>query len=212
MALRLDPVKIGRILTAVYKLWCWTLRYTVEGYDGVRAQLDQGRRVVFVLWHDELFAVPYYGYGKKLHLTTVVSQSKDGEFLAQILNGLSICTARGSSRRGGLQALREARRFMREEGRDIVVTVDGPKGPRHKAKEGAIYLAAKENALLLPIRAHYARPHVFAKAWDRFQLPLPFSRVRLVFGPAFSLGPEPLKPQNMPAELARVEQSIESLG
>lgn len=211
MAVRLDPVLIGGLLGGIYKAWCSTLRYDVEGFADVRARLDAGQRIVYVLWHDELFAISYFGYAEKLHLVTVVSQSKDGEFLAQILTRLGLATARGSSRRGGLAALRAARRIMVEEGRHAVLTIDGPKGPRHKAKEGAVYLAAKAGAVIVPVRCALFSKYVFEKAWDRFQLPMPLSRVRLVFGPAYELGPEPLSAQNLPAELTRMEQALESL-
>ncbi len=211
MGVALDPVLIGGWLGGIYKAWCSTLRYDVEGFEAVRGLLASGRRIVYVLWHDELFTVSYYGYVEKLHLVTVVSQSKDGEFLAQILSRLGLATARGSSRRGGLAALRSARRIMQEEGREAVLTIDGPKGPRHKAKEGAVYLAAKAGAVIVPIRCTLKRKFVFEKAWDRFQLPLPFTRARLVFGPAYELGPEPLSAENLPGELARMEQALESL-
>lgn len=211
MGVALDPVLIGGCLGAIYKTWCSTLRYDVEGFDDVRGLLEAGRRIVYVLWHDELFAISYFGYAEKLHLVTVVSQSKDGEFLAQILKRLGLATARGSSRRGGLAALRAARRIMQEEGRHAVLTIDGPKGPRHKAKEGAVYLAAKAGAVIVPIRCTLGRKHVFEKAWDRFQLPMPFTRARLVFGPAYELGAEPLAAENLPGELARMEQALESL-
>jgi len=207
----LDPVRIGGLLGWLYKTWCATLRYQVEGFDEVRGRLDVGQRIVYVLWHDELFAISYFGYAAKLHLVTVVSQSKDGEFLAQILRRLGLATARGSSRRGGLAALRAARRIMQEEGRHAVLTIDGPKGPRHKAKEGAVYLAAKAGAMIVPIRCTLSAKHVFARAWDRFQLPMPFARARLVFGPAYELGPDPLSAENLPGELARMEQTLESL-
>ncbi len=187
--MRINETDIQRwapVMVALYKLWERTLRYEVVNWENVVRAKEQGKQLVFTHFHDETFCLPYLrtqGY----QYAAIVSQSKDGEIMAQLLEGLGLVTARGSKSRGGVKALIQIRRAMRDLGRIGVVTVDGPRGPRHKVKEGAIYLAYKSDALLTPIRIFISRAKIFQKAWDKFQLPLPFARVRIVIGQPYAI-------------------------
>ena len=80
---------------------------------------------------------------------------------------------------------------MRDEGRSLAVTVDGPRGPRGLVKEGVLFAAAKSGAAILPIRAYLSWKKVFTRSWDQFQLPLPFSRVLVRAGAPFWPGGAP---------------------
>ena len=75
---------------------------------------------------------------------------------------------------------------MRKENRAICITVDGPRGPRHEVKQGVVYLAQLTGAKIVLVRAFMARRIVFG-SWDRFQLPLPFSKVKVVYSSPYSL-------------------------
>jgi lysophospholipid acyltransferase (LPLAT)-like uncharacterized protein len=182
---KLPPALIAPPLYGLYKAWCATLRYDIAGRQAVDDLWHARTPMVFALWHDELF--PLMHVRGDLEIVTVVSQSRDGEYLAQVLQRLGLRTARGSSSRGGVKALIGAARQMRKEGLCGCVTVDGPRGPRHKVKPGAIFLAQRAQAPIVPIRIFMERAKVFERAWDRFQLPLPFSRVRVVFGEPYRL-------------------------
>ena len=175
--MRIDPVRFAPLITFVYRLWVRSMRYRMvgEGFEPVRACLEAGRPVMLAIWHEELFTLT--GYGTTVldgRLATVVSDSRDGELIAQVLQRIGFATARGSSTRGGLKALNQLRKHM-EDGRIGVITVDGPRGPRQVAKDGAAYLAHKAGALLFPVRCRPSRTYVFTKSWDHFQLPMPFS-------------------------------------
>ncbi len=166
----------------LYRLWCGSLRYTEINREAIEATTNLGRPVVLSLWHDELFPLIYLK--RQLNIIALVSQSEDGELLAGVLERMGLETARGSSSRGGVKALLAAARRMRESGICGCVTVDGPRGPRHEVKEGAVFLAARADAPIVPIRLFMERRVLF-KSWDRFQLPLPFSRVSMVCGDAY---------------------------
>lgn len=185
--MRVDPARLAGLLTPLYRLWAASLRLEVYGGEHLLGPAASGQRVVVALWHDELFAAIAFGLRHPLELATVVSQSRDGELIAGMLTRLGYLTARGSSHRGGVRALKAALRLL-EDGRVVVVTVDGPRGPRHVAKEGAVYLAAKSGALLVPLRVGCHRAYRFG-SWDRFLLPWPFSRVVLRFGPPRTVPP-----------------------
>lgn len=208
MGLRIDPVFFAPAAALLVRLLNRTLRFSQEGIEPYLALRSQGKNVVAAFWHDELY--PLIHLHRDQGIVAVLSQSRDGEFLAQVMSRFGFKTARGSSRRGGVAALVAARKQMREHNADIVFTVDGPRGPRHKVKEGAVYLAAKSGSPLVPIRVFMSRTYVFRKAWDRFQLPLPGARCRAVYGQPYHI-PEEQTPESLQAECARLERILNSM-
>lgn len=199
---------IGAILYPLYRLWCRTLRYTEINRAAIETHTRRGQPVVLCLWHDELFPLIYLK--KDLNIIALVSQSADGDLLAGVLERMGLETARGSSSRGGVRALLGAARRMREAKLCACVTVDGPRGPRHTAKEGALFLARRAGAPLVPIRLFMERAHAFG-SWDRFQLPLPFSRVTMVCGDGFCATADPHDADAMEAERRLLEERLEAL-
>ena len=192
----------------LYRLWCRSLRYTEINRAAIETTTDQGRPVVLSLWHDELFPLIYLK--RQLNIIALVSQSDDGDLLAGVLERMGLETARGSSSRGGVKALLAAARRMREAGLCGCVTVDGPRGPRHEVKEGAIFLASRADAPIVPIRLFMERRKLF-KSWDRFQLPLPFSRVTMVCGDAYRVECDVRDPEAVTRECRRLEDILNGL-
>ena len=177
--MKVPPWLIAPLVYPLYRLWCSTLRMTEVGREPIDALEAAQKPMMCSLWHDEVFPIMYVR--RTLRIVTVVSQSNDGEYLARLLQALGIITARGSSSRGGLSALLQAARLMREQNYNGCITVDGPRGPRHKVKDGAIFLAFRTPAYVVPMRVFMERAKVF-RSWDKFQLPLPFSRVHIIWG------------------------------
>jgi len=209
MGLRIDPVIFAPAAALLAKAWSRTLRFSQENVEPFLRLRSQGQGVVAPFWHDELF--PLIHLHRDQGVVAVVSQSRDGEFLSQVMSRFGFKLARGSSRRGGAAALAAARREMREHGADVVFTVDGPRGPRHKVKEGAVYLAAKTGAPLVPLRVFMSRSFVFRKAWDRFQLPWPGALCRVVYGQPYHVCAKQT-PESLQAECVRLEQILNSMG
>jgi hypothetical protein len=166
--------------------------------------------VIFALWHDELFSPSY------LHrhegVIAVVSSSQDGELLAQVLSRLGYQLARGSSTRNGMQAVRQVLEHMQRTKADAVLTVDGPRGPRHQVKEGAVYLAAKSGLPVVPVRVHMHPVKRFHKAWDKFQLPLPGARCIVYYGQPYTLESQKINSHSLRMERARLESALRELG
>ncbi|MBI5520442.1 MAG: lysophospholipid acyltransferase family protein [Desulfovibrio sp.] len=207
--MRIDPSLISPALTLLYRAWVRSLRFEDGGqFYRIRDAVDSGRPVMLAIWHSELFALTGYGM---LHLNgrlaTVVSDSRDGEIIAQVLTRIGYGTARGSSTRGGLKALIALKRHI-DQGRVGVITVDGPRGPRHKVKEGAVYLAHKTGALLFPVRSRPACKHVFKRSWDRFELPMPFARCPVYFGQPLEFLDEKADADMLAAGCRRLEQAL----
>lgn len=207
--MRIPASFVSPLLYQLTKLWFHSLQYTEEGREAVDDLFHtQKTPPVFALWHDELF--PLLHLVRDLQVVTVVSQSNDGELLAQVLGRLGFATARGSSSRGGVKALLKASRLMRK-GYCGAVSVDGPRGPRHKVKEGAIFLANRTPAKIVPTRVFMSNAKVFEKAWDKFQLPYPFSSVRIVFGEPYAVSEGKLDTETMAMECAKLKVKLEEL-
>ncbi len=195
-------------MVALYKLWEASMRYEVRGWKGVEQARAQGKKLVFAHFHDETFCLPYLRHMGDCRFVAIVSQSSDGEVMARLLQGLGLVTARGSKSRGGVKALITTRKMMLKENMIGVVTVDGPRGPRHKVKEGAVYLAHKCDALLVPIRIYIARKKIFKKAWDQFQLPFPGTHCRIIVGKPYGLEPGDLDDARLEEEQQKLEYQM----
>ncbi len=199
----------GWAIALTYRLWCSTLRYEQLGRNLAEDLYAKGQPFILALWHNELI-VPTYCRGK-WRAGAIISQSRDGEILTQIMRRLNFRSIRGSSSRGGVRALISAKKAMLLHREVLCITVDGPRGPRHKVKDGAIFLAQMTGVPIIPMRAYIPRAKVFHKAWDRFRLPLPFSRVCVLFGEAYTISPEALDEGGMARERARLEDKMAEL-
>jgi lysophospholipid acyltransferase (LPLAT)-like uncharacterized protein len=145
------------------------------------------RPAIYCVWHNRLALCleEYYGYAKKRSraqgMAAMVSASKDGAFLAAVLECFGVQPVRGSTSRRGPQALIELTSWA-ERGYDLAITPDGPRGPCYVVQEGVIGLAQITGLPIIPASYSLAwkiRP----RSWDRFQIPLPFSRCEMVIGP-----------------------------
>ena len=170
---------ILRTLYATYRL-----RFT--GLDNLKkAQQNHPQgSVIFALWHEHFLAGIFSIRGFKP--CAMVSPSKDGEIVAQFVKKLGYSIARGSSSRGGKEAKNDAILAL-DRGKMTAITVDGPKGPRNKAKPGIINLSKVSGASIIPISPIAEKPKIFEKAWDKNKFPKPFSKIILRFGEAIQV-------------------------
>lgn len=170
---------LGHVLWFLITLVCFTLRKRVTGH--VQALLT--RQSVVTLWHNRIF-IPCYLYRYVLRgsipMSMLTSASKDGAMLAAVAQDYGMRAVRGSSRRRGAVGFMDMVREM-EVGCHMCITPDGPKGPLYHCHPGAIKLASLSGAPLLPVRIRYSRCRR-VKSWDRFIVPLPFSRVEMEVG------------------------------
>jgi lysophospholipid acyltransferase (LPLAT)-like uncharacterized protein len=156
-----------------------TVRFRVEGWEHWEAAQSGGGRPIQAFWHDRILLATYYFRGRGIVVMT--SQSFDGEYIARFIQRLGYGAARGSSTRGGIGALVEMIRLVRA-GCPAGFTVDGPRGPRHVAKTGALLLAKKTGQPVLPFTVN---PEKFwtLNSWDRFRIPKPFTRATVRIAP-----------------------------
>lgn len=143
--------------------------------------------IICAHWHSEdLSMLPYYGFG---NTNILVSQSRDGAILNRAVKVMGYTSCRGSSSRGGLGGLLALKRSL-EQGQNVILAADGPRGPRGVAKAGAVYLAAKTGRPVYPAGSACSRRHVFTGTWSKTGVPLPGSKLVMVFNPPIFFPPE----------------------
>ncbi|MFO7830754.1 MAG: lysophospholipid acyltransferase family protein [Desulfuromonadaceae bacterium] len=134
-------------------------------------------KMILSIWHDQLLLMAKaYTYKAQI----LISSSRDGELIARAMAYMGQKAVRGSSSRGGSTAFKQMLRLAREP-YDLVITPDGPRGPRHEIKEGVVHLARLSKRAVVPMTMACSRGHRFA-SWDRFLLPYPFGRLVFVYG------------------------------
>ena len=156
-----------------------TTRFRVEGWEHWEEATRGGLQPVYVSWHDRILLATYFW--RRRGIVVMTSRSFDGEYIARFIQRFGYGAARGSSSRGAVGALAEMVRLTRL-GRPAGFTIDGPRGPRHVAKMGAVLLAKKTGMPLLPFSVNPAR-HYAAPSWDRLQIPYPFTRALVRIAP-----------------------------
>jgi lysophospholipid acyltransferase (LPLAT)-like uncharacterized protein len=125
-----------------------SMRIETRGQEHVDALYRAGQRIIIAFWHARQLMMPLTYRGTLAHI--LISQHQDGEIIARIVERFGFKAVRGSSTRGGVEALRELIRLGRG-GADLVVTPDGPKGPAQIAKMGVIQLARASRLPIVPL-------------------------------------------------------------
>ena len=206
--MKISPSLLAPFIHVLYRLWCSTFRITERGRERIAPLESSGNVFMFPVWHDELFPLAYLS--RDLRLIAIISQSTDGEYVAHLQEAMGVRTVRGSSSKGGLKALLEAAALMRRERYHCCITVDGPRGPRHTAKPGAMILAFRASAYVMPLRVFMKHRKQFG-SWDRFQLPWPFTKIHVEWGEPYKLEAADLSQESLAAECARLESKLQAL-
>jgi lysophospholipid acyltransferase (LPLAT)-like uncharacterized protein len=145
----------------------------------------ENQSLVYALWHNSQVFLAYAHRGEQA--SVMVSQSKDGEYIAQIMRRLGLRAVRGSGSRGGGSALREMIHRI-QGGSQVGVTPDGPKGPVQTIHGGVIEVARATGRPIIPVSIASRRKVVFTKSWDHFFVPLPFSHIVVAHGKPLFIG------------------------
>jgi lysophospholipid acyltransferase (LPLAT)-like uncharacterized protein len=199
--------------TLLKVLWLTCRVKPVIGEEYARQVIENGKPVIPCYWHQHhIFGLWYMLQLRKrgLKVGFLISPSRDGEVPAKIAESWGLRAIRGSSTRTGARALKELYEIITREGISPVNTSDGPTGPIHKFKPGAIMLSQMSGAPILPISWSASR-YWQLSSWDRFIIPKPFSRVAIAVGePRYvdrQLGITELEP--IQHELEQTLQSLE---
>ena len=171
---------IARLGALLVRTLAATWRIRVIGDEGLRAERDEGRAVIITLWHGQMLPLLYQHRGEGVAI--LISEHRDGEIIARIATALGHRTVRGSTTRGAGRALLSMVRQV-ESGQDIAVTPDGPRGPAKSFAAGALIVAQRTGAAIIPATV-VARSAWRLGSWDRFMIPRPFARVVISYGAA----------------------------
>ncbi len=180
--------------------------------DNPLKNLIKSRKYIITIWHSRIMLFSYFFKGMRHSI--LVSRSEDGEIIARILQAQGQETVRGSTRKGGLRALSRLIKDLRSNRRPGVIIPDGPQGPRFQVQPGVIILAKKTGYPIIPASYSAKKIKVFS-SWDRFILPYPFTRCRLVYGKLISVpaNADPIGLENcriaLESELNRITKSAD---
>ena len=163
-----------------------TARYEVVGEEHRRLASSDGQLPIYTFWHDGIVLSTYFW--RRREIVVMKSERLDGESIGRLIQRFGYGAVCGSSSRGSVGAVNEMVRLMRR-GKPAGFTIDGPKGPRHVAKLGAVLLAKKTGQPILPFVVTPLRAwHV--RSWDRLQIPRPFTRARVEIAPPIHVPPD----------------------
>ena len=187
------------------RIMFYFLRYSIRWQDvGVPYRPLDAQRCIHAFWHARLLMLlritsQWHGY-------MLISEHRDGGFISDTLNLCGVDTVRGSTTRGGARAMLRLLRAVKDEGRHIGITPDGPKGPREVVQKGTIQLAMKSGLPVMPICWATSRCWR-ARSWDRFYIPQPFSRGVFVYGEPIFIAPD----DDMDEAIGRVQQGMDAV-
>ena len=166
----------------ILQLWARTLRYEIDDRSNL-INTPVTENYIGSLWHNRLLLISYILKRFAPHRpgAGLISASRDGNLVADLTQRFGFDVVRGSSSRLGASGMLELTNVL-ASGRDVLITPDGPRGPAYELGPGIVFLAQKSGAAVVPVNMEYSSCWR-VKSWDRFVLPRPFAKVRVIFGP-----------------------------
>lgn len=172
---------LGVVGSGAMRVLGGSLRWELEDEAGYLTR-ELGRPLLVAAWHNRILALPlcyqWLCAGRR-PLTVLTSPSRDGGLLEALVAQFGIGAVRGSSSKRGGAALRELVSEIKQ-GRDVIITPDGPRGPRYELHPGVVYLAQLAQVPIMPVQVEYS-DYWELGSWDRFRIPKPYARVKVRF-------------------------------
>ena len=191
------------------KVWARTLRFKIDDRAGVIGQPLKGNYIA-ALWHNRLLLISFAlkKFFPERPGAGLISASRDGDLIADLTQRFGFDVVRGSSSRLGATALLELSDVL-SSGHDVLITPDGPRGPAYELGPGIIFLAQKTGRPVIPMSMEYSSCWR-VKSWDRFIIPRPFSKVRVILGQPHYVAATSAREQ-FEAERLRLQDAMMSL-
>ena len=185
MKLKVPPAAARAVAAPAMRALAGTWRMSTQHEERWRPIYEAGRPHVFLLWHEVLLPLLWHHRGQGIVI--IVSENRDGQYLADFARVLGYGAVRGSSSKGAARALLGAVREL-QAGRSVAFTPDGPRGPRRELKPGVVAAAQRGGAVIVPIHARTDRAWRL-DSWDRFLIPKPGAGVTVSYGRPFEVDP-----------------------
>jgi hypothetical protein len=173
------------LVPLLLRLLAWTWSVRVVNRRVLEEYINARRPLIVATWHQMI--LPGVAYFRDRKAVILVSRSRDGELMARVNLRMGFRNVRGSSSKGGTEALYELIDAVRK-GAQAAIMVDGPRGPAHEPKMGCVLATARTGAPLIPVTCR-AKPAIRARSWDRTLIPLPFARIVISLGDPFTVPP-----------------------
>jgi lysophospholipid acyltransferase (LPLAT)-like uncharacterized protein len=196
---------LARVVGVLVRLFCGTLRLTIDREDECERLIREHNGAIFVTWHGRTMIPIHHWYRTRRPYHVLVSLSRDGDFLSELFRVFGMKVIRGSTGRRGVMATRAALAAL-DSGSVLGFTPDGPRGPSGVAQPGAVYFAQRSGRPIIPAGIS-AYPRWFTRSWDRFLIPRPFARARWVYGDPIFVGPN----DDLEEACRRVTEAIRDL-
>jgi len=186
------------------KAWIGTVHYQQRSVGPCFLPFVRGvtGRYIYAFWHEHMLLPAYHYSRPDVHV--LISTHSDGQLITDVAHQLGLRTVRGSTTRGGTEAMRQLLRLSRQS--HIVITPDGPRGPRRVLQPGIVYLAAKTGLPIVTLGFGYSRAWR-VRSWDRMAVPRPFSKGYCVTMPPIAV-PRNVTPDNLEPYRTEVERSL----
>lgn len=166
------------IATGLLYLIGWTLRLSEKGNTEVSPRAGKVTGVIYAFWHSRIITSVFY-YRKK-NINVLISLGRDGEFISRVISNFGYIITRGSTSKEGFRAFIGMKKNL-VSGHSVVVTPDGPRGPKQVAQAGAIFLARISGKPIVPFAFDVDRKWVL-NSWDNFIIPKPFAKGVFILG------------------------------
>jgi lysophospholipid acyltransferase (LPLAT)-like uncharacterized protein len=183
-----------------------TISFENSGWENFERIATDKKVPIYAFWHERIFLSTYFFRNR--NIIVITSQSFDGEYIARFIQRLGYGAVRGSSTRGGVGALAQMIRLMKQN-LSMGFTLDGPKGPRHVAKTGAIMLAKKTGNPVMPFVIE-AEEYWTLQSWDKLQIPKPFSRAKIFIGELVYVAPD-ADPEEIENKRRELQKNLDEL-
>lgn len=184
---RIVPHMMVYLAKMAMRLLLFTCKVEVEGLDQF-VRTAQKDKCMLTLWHNRLAIMPEIlkTYASQFVYCAFISKSRDGELLAILAKSYSMGRTLRVSHDARRKALKEMIAQLKKGDEIMVVTPDGPRGPRYQVKAGAVIAAKEAEAAIIPVSWSSSRFFQF-KSWDKLMLPKPFSKIIVAFGDPLNL-------------------------
>lgn len=194
---------------AVWLLYGYKLLMRTEVIDPGGHLQKQPPPAVTITWHNRLLFFPLmFPKWHRCRTVAVISASRDGQYISDLVATLGIGSLRGSSKKKGFNALHGAVKAVQER-KYVCFTPDGPRGPRYRMSPGPIYLASQLKVPLFPLAINYSSFWEL-KSWDGFRIPKPFAKVSLVIGEPIPI-PENMDSKGIEEYRNRAEEALNKI-
>ena len=169
------------VLSFIYK----TNKFKVYGIEHLKAAQNEKRPIMLCVWHGRMLYPIFYVAKNKIKTWAIASPHQDGYVMAQILKKWNVSIIEGSSNKKSKNVINQMKKIFQNDNQAIIaITNDGPKGPRHVAKENSLKIAQEYNAQIITITGDSTKKWTF-KTWDKFYLPKPFGKIIINIAPTY---------------------------